>query len=206
MIHKARQKLAVALLSMVGLSAGATNIVLNPGFDQGSEHWESKRFYLGAAPKWTRLGPGMAGTSCAGFYCTSALTVGAYIRQLLPTIAGAQYDLSFWVGSLKGGNGRYSVFWDGAMIDGVHLVDSGPMTLVSFSGLYAGANATLLEVHGRNDPYYISFDDFSVVASAPLAGFAAAPVEPAQENDVPEPAVYALVLAGLALVGLFRRR
>ena len=79
------------------------------------------------------------------------------------------------------------------------------MTQAAFSGLYASANATLLEIHGRNDLHTISFDDFRVV-SATLSD--APPALPASGHvtAVPEPAAFALVLAGLGLISLFRRR
>ena len=46
----------------------------------------------------------------------------------------------------------------------------------------------------------ISFDDFSVQASGSPA------VPPPGVIDIAEPAAYTLLLAGLALVGAFRRR
>jgi hypothetical protein len=200
MFNKARKVLAASLLSMAGLSAGAANIVQNPGFELGSAYWTSDLFLVGNDPLWAHTGPGMVRTTCTGAHCVNSLMEGAYISQLLPTIAGTEYDLSFWVRSFKG-QGQYSVFWDGALVDDILLAQNGPMTQTSFSGLYASANATLLEIHGRHDLHWISFDDFSVQAS----GSPAVP-PPGQFTLIGEPAAYTLVLAGLALVGAFRRR
>jgi hypothetical protein len=200
MIHKARELLAAAVLCLLGLPATATNIVQNPGFELGNAYWTSDLFFIGNDPLWAHTGPGMARTTCTGIHCLDSLMEGAYISQLLPTIAGTEYDLSFWVRSFKG-QGQYSVFWDGVLVDDILLAQNGSMAQTSFSGLYASANATLLEVHGRNDLHWISFDDFSVQAS----GSPAVPA-PEQVSLIAEPAAYTLVLAGLALFGALRRR
>lgn len=204
MIHTARELLAAAALCLLIVPAGATNIVRNPGFDLGSAYWNSAFFIIGNDPLWAHTDPGMARTSCTGLHCVDSLMEGAFISQLLPTIAGTEYDLSFWIRSFKG-QGQYSVFWDGVLLDDILLAPNGAMSQATFSGLYASANATLLEIHGRNDLHLISFDDFRVV-SATLPSTTPALPAPEQVTQVPEPAVFALVLAGLGLVGLFRRR
>lgn len=204
MIRKARELLAAAALCLLAMPAGATNIVRNPGFELGAAYWDVNFFLVGSDPLWAHTGPGMARTTCTGLHCVDSLMSGAYISQLLPTIAGTEYDLSFWIRSFKG-KGEYSVFWDGVLLDDILLAPNGAMSQAAFSGLYASANATLLEIHGRNDLHSISFDDFRVV-SADLAGTPPAVPAPEQVTVVPEPAAFALVLAGLGLVGLFRRR
>lgn len=206
MIQKARELLAAAVLCLLAVPAMAvpTNIIRNPGFEQGAAYWNSSFFLVGNDPLWAHTDPGMARTTCTGLHCVDSLMEGAYISQLLPTIAGTEYDLSFWIRSFKG-KGEYSVFWDGVLLDDILLAPKGAMSQAAFSGLYASANATLLEVHGRNDLHSISFDDFRVV-SATLADTPVVLPSPEQVTAVPEPAAFALVLAGLGLVGLFRRR
>ena len=55
----------------------------------------------------------------------------------------------------------------------------------------------MLEIHGRNDQFYISFDDFQVIKAepAPAAGV------PAPVAAVAEPAGLMLLCTGLALMG-----
>ena len=206
MIQKARNLLAAAALCLLAMPVVAVpiNIVRNPGFELGTAHWHAQFFIVGNDPLWAHTDPGMARTTCVGLHCVDSLMEGAYISQLLPTIAGAEYDLSFWIRSFKG-KGEYSVFWDGVLLDDILLAPNGAMSQASFSGLYASANATLLEIHGRNDLHSISFDDFRVV-SANLADTPVILPAPEHVTVVPEPAAFALVLAGLGLVALFRRR
>lgn len=204
MIQTTRNLLAAAALCLLAMPAAATNIVRNPGFEQGTAFWDSAFFIVGDNPLWAHTGPGMARTTCTGPHCVDSLMQGAFISQLLPTVAGSEYDLSFWIRSFKG-KGYYAVYWDGVLVDDIELAPNGAMSQATFSGLYASANATLLEVHGRNDLHSISFDDFQVVTAKLADGPPAVPtLEPTSE--VPEPATFALVLAGLALAAWFQRR
>ena len=204
MTQTARTIFAAAVLCLMALPATAINIVRNPGFEQGTAYWDSAFFIVGNDPLWAHTDPGMARTNCAGLHCVDSLMLGAYISQLLPTVAGNEYELSFWIRSFKG-KGHYSVFWDGVLLDDILLAANGPMSQARFTGLYASANATLLEIHGRNDAHSISFDDFNVVMAKP-ADLPATVPPPEQLTHIPEPATFALVLAGLALAGLSRRR
>jgi hypothetical protein len=204
MIQTARNLLAAATLCLLALPAPATNIVRNPGFEQGTAFWNSAFFIIGNDPLWAHTGPGMVRTNCTGLHCVDSLMQGAYISQLLPTVAGTEYDLSFWIRSFMG-KGHYAVYWDGVLVDDILLAPNGAMSEATFSGLYASANATLLEIHGRNDLHSISFDDFQVVTAKLADGPLAIPAGE-QGNGVPEPATYALVLTGLALAAWFRGR
>jgi hypothetical protein len=190
-----------AILWLFAGAAGATNIVSNPGFEQGNVGWDYEHFALVNNAMWAHTDPGMARlTYCNHADCLDTLNNGAFFGQVLHTTAGEYYDLSFWVRSFTG-ESRFSVFWDGALLTETGT-PNGPMLQYRFSGLVASANATLLQMHGYNSlNQHMSFDDFIVVDAAA----ATAPVTPALA--VPEPAAYALLLAGLgALVLVTRRR
>jgi hypothetical protein len=191
--------------------AAATNIVQNPGFEQGTASWDYEHFALGPSPLWAHTDPGMARlTYCASESCLDTLNSGAYIGQLLATTPGQFYELSFWVRSFTG-ESRLSVFWDGVLLTETGT-PNGPMLQYSFSGLVASANATLLQLHGYNSlNQHMSFDDFSVVqtagAGAPMAPAApATPAAPAAVQAVSEPGVYALLLAALGALVVAKRR
>lgn len=191
-----------AVLWLCAGAAAATNIVQNPGFEQGTARWDYEHFALGPSPLWAHTGPGMARLSyCNHANCLNTLMSGAFIGQLLATTPGESYDLSFWVRSFNGVS-RFSVFWDGALLDETGT-PNGPMLQYRFSGLVASANATLLELHGYNSlNQHMSFDDFSVVHAvhAPL------PLSPSPVLAVSEPGAYALLLAAMGALAVVRRR
>lgn len=201
----ARIGLITLALCAVAWSAAAINIVQNPGFEQGDAYWNQELFDIADNPLWAHTGPGMARSGCTGIWCVDSLMQGAYISQLLPTTAGTRYDLSFWVRSFAG-DSQFTVYWDGVLIDD-SVAQNGPMLQENYSGLYASANATLLEVHGRNYAYYVSFDDFSVVSATP-GGSPTTPAVglPGPIAAIPEPAGYLMLLTGLAAMGCVLRR
>jgi len=188
-----------AVLLLCADAAASTNIVQNPGFEQGYADWEAVDFSLSPSPLWAHTDPGMARlTFCSQAGCLDTLNSGAFIGQLLSTTAGNSYDVSFWVRSFTG-ESRFSVFWDGALLEDTGT-PNGPMLQYRFSGLVASANATLLQLHGYNSlDQHMSFDDFSVVQVLE------APPQPAPALAVAEPGAYALLLAGLGALVFFRR-
>ena len=185
-------------------AASATNLIQNPGFEQGALGWEYEHFAFFNSPLWAHTGPGVARlTYCSNVGpCLDDIFSGAYVGQLVATTPGQFYDMSFWVRSFAG-DSRISVFWDG-----VELLQTtspnGPMVQYTLSGLTASANASYLEVHAYNGTdKHMSFDDFSLVQVAP----ATLMTPPAPVVEVPEPGSGALLLAALgAMVFVQRRR
>ena len=197
---RARLIVAAIVCACAG-SAAATNIVQNPGFEQGTTGWDYQHFVLRPSALWAHTDPGMARlTYCSGPSCLDTLNAGAYIGQLLATTPGQSYELSFWVRSFTG-ESRLSVFWDGALLAETGT-PNGPMLQYNFSGLVASANATLLQLHGYNSlDQHMSFDDFSVVQTVA----APEPSAPAA-LAVAEPGAIALLLAALGALAWVRRR
>lgn len=191
-----------ALLALGSLPAGATNIVQNPGFEQGALGWSYSDFIFVSNPLWAHTGTRAARLT----YCTIVSTCldevfsGAYVGQVLDTTPGKLYDMSFWVRSFTG-DARISVFWDGVELMKGPTVN-GPMMQYSFTNLSASAGATLFEVHGYNEiNKYVSFDDFIVtqVAEPPPA------TGPGAVAAVDEPGIFGLLLAGIGALLLTRR-
>jgi hypothetical protein len=199
-MHKAGLSLVVALC-FGAWPAAATNIIDNGSFEAGALDWESFGFSFALDQNWSHIGPGQARTGCAGARCLSDLGKGAFLRQVLPTVAGEQYDLGFWARSYSG-KAEYAVYWDGVRIDD-RIIANGPMVYEAYNNLTAGGAATTLEIHGRNDASVISFDDISVMRSVmPLATSPSG----GTVGMVPEPFSFMMMAAGLALVGYTLRR
>lgn len=201
MINPSRLLLCAALAS-VPASACATNIVLNPGFEQGGLGWDSAHYLFLTKPLWAYSGVGSARLSyCSHLdYCLDTLFSGAYLSQVLATTPGERYDMSFWVRSFAG-DSRISVFWDGVEIL-KSPTPNGPMIQYTFSALAASAANTLLEVHSYNgSDQHLSFDAFSVTQVP-----APPPVANAPAVQVSEPGIYALMLAALSALVLSQRR
>jgi hypothetical protein len=188
--------LSMLALTVCGLPAFAdeTNLVKNPSFEAGSTDWIlSDPFTI--SPSWVHSGTHGIVTLCPASWCLDTVGVGAYARQTLATTAGASYDLSFWVLPMSDAS-EYSVFWDGALIaDRVLPGNSSSMIFQQFTGLTAATSATVLEVHGRNAPSLVAFDDFAVFQSAAAVA-----------SPVPEPVAGSMLVAGLAVLGFMRRR
>lgn len=188
-------KAAACLALLLALPASATNIVVNPGFEQGIAGWTMHHFSAVSDPKWLLAGGhSVIGWNCLGGDCLDTLHRGSYVSQLLATTPGQQYDLGFWIQSLQG-DAAYSVFWDGKLLD-TRPAANGAKFAVGYTALVATTSTTLLEVHGRNTPRLIAFDDFSVVPTLVKWPVAA----------VPEPGALLLMAAGAAALAWSRRR
>jgi len=195
--------MCAALLGGAGV-ATATNIVQNPGFEQGVLGWEYKQFDFYSSPLWAHTGPGMVRlTYCwRAEHCLDNICGGAFVGQLLATTPGQAYDLSFCVRSFAG-DSRISVFWDGVEMLKTPT-PNGPMLQYSLSGLMASANATYLEVHAYNDTdKHLSFDDFSV---AQVAAPPAVAAPPPTVFAISEPDMFGFLPAALGGMVFVQRR
>lgn len=168
------------------------NLVQNPGFESGIDHWGMHHFSLGPNERWAHTGLRMARlTFCGTPDCLDTLDEGAFITQTLSTTPGERYDLRFWVRSVLGDSG-FSIFWDGALLASAGT-PNGPMREVVFAGLEASAARTMLQIHAYNTlDEHVSFDDFAVTASEGVA--------------VHEPGVWSLLIAGIGVLIAARAR
>lgn len=199
-MNKIKAIVAVAMLSATGLSQAAANLVANGSFEQGLAG-------LGSFAGWqVNLGdpttfvdssgqtgphPGQASDGLwSAYFGTTQAAGGSSISQLLPTVAGQSYLLSFDIANDNAG---------GAAANGFTM-SIGGMTVDAASGLgvqdyahkqfafTAATSSTLLSFAAYNDNGYLQLDNVVVNVSA-----------------VPEPATALLALAGLAAI-IGRRR
>ncbi|UPK03727.1 PEPxxWA-CTERM sorting domain-containing protein [Bradyrhizobium sp. 170] len=175
-------------------SLASANIVANPSFELGFTSWSQSIFFIFNDGN---TGSQSAATVCTGPQCVSTLNSGAFIEQALATTAGQSYDLSFFVTEGAGPTSELTVFWNGVKIADVlnpaNNTYPGGWNQFTYTGLLATSAVTSLQVHGRQDPGGMAFDDFDVHASVAA---------------IPEPSTWAMMILGFAGVGFmtYRRR
>jgi hypothetical protein len=110
-----------------------------------------------------------------------------YISQNIATQIGQTYSFSYDVYNTATRNSIFEAYFDGVKIAGftneVHN-----WTHYSFDNLVATGLATEIKFGARNDPSFTRLDNVTLTAA------------------VPEPETYALMLAGLGLIGAVSRR
>jgi hypothetical protein len=189
--------LTAALILMCGTAIAGPNLVTNGGFEDGDAGWVITMGIGQYGSGLVHSGQFGAGTGCVGDRCVSTAGSGAYFGQTLATTAGSQYEMSFWIAETGGPNSQVSVFWNGEMVASAlnpnnysYQNGTGPVQF-TVSGLLATSDSTWFEVHGRQDPAGIFFDDVSVTE--------------VDTTNVPEPGTLAVLLTGLGLFGATRR-
>jgi hypothetical protein len=193
------QVLALAALLASPLLAGAaTNLVSNGSFEanaQGQASWSIRNTLDGwnVGGLGVELRNGVSGGALDGSNFIELDTTGnSWISQSFATVAGQTYLLSFSYAQRPDNKGVASngIAWSaGSVSQAVVGQDlSTAWTTVNSSFVATGTSTTLsFSALGSSDSYGTSLDKISVSA-------------------VPEPQTYALMLAGLAAVGLIARR
>lgn len=190
----------LAAFALAAAAAGAhANLVTNGSFEQGAiggsfAGWTTTlgdpATFVDYGPTGTQAGDSSDGLWSAYFGSTAAAG-GETIAQSLATTAGQAYVLSFDLANDNAGGDPANAF--AVSVGGVTLFSASALAdqgyvheTLSFTA--TGASTTL-SFFASNDIGYAQLDDV-VVDAAPL----------------PEPGVAALLLAGLAAIGVTRRR
>ncbi len=197
---------ALAILPAVSMAAGPEMIVNGSfediGFASGVQQLANGSWTTYAAiPGWTLSGGhsievrnNVAGKAYDGVQFVELDSyANSGMAQTIATTAGAKYDLSFWYSPRPGTGNTNDIqaFWNGVQLGSTLFGTGGAAhnwTQHSFTVTGTGSDVLRFVAVGTNDSYGGSLDLVSMTAA------------------VPEPETYAMMLAGLGMMGAVARR
>lgn len=173
---------AVALSAFVGAAPANANLLINGSFETGSLSDWSHTGNLG----FTSV---VSGGAQDGIYRVSEGPIGSegLLSQTFATTASASYLLSGWVNGVASSPSHINFYWNSVSV--VFIGDPVPaLGWTNYTATVSGTGSDTFTVGFQNDPSFDSLDNFSVTAA------------------IPEPETYAMLLAGLGLLGFAARR
>ena len=181
---KTKHLFAAAALLALGASASAANLVTNGSFETGNFAGWNFGGNTGATGV-TGTFDGVAPTDGVEQGYFGAVGSDTVLTQQLTVNATGLYTVSFDLDDLSGGTQDFTAKFGGATL--VSYSSQPFNTYTHFSYTVEGGNG-VLEFDARQDPSYWLLDNVAVTSA------------------VPESSTPAMLLAGLALVGLVVRR
>lgn len=177
-------------VAIMASPAGA-QIVTNGGFETGDlSGWVTTGNDVQAAAS----GFSTYGAHSGSYFGALGDTTGTgSLSQVLSTLAGQTYTLTYYLATHGDSNSSFSALWNGQLVTGSALVDpnsNGIYTLYSF--LVTGTGSDTLTFQETDVPSWMALDDISLT--------------PNEVGAVPEPATWAMMLLGFGAIGAAMRR
>lgn len=182
--------LAIGALMLGFAGVAQANLIQNGGFETGDlSDWTvtGNTGFIGVATT------GFAGyTPHSGNYFAYLGAVGSlgFLSQTVTDIAGATYQISFWLASNGATPSEFDIEWNG-----VSLYDKANLSAFAYTEFtfdVTGNGADTLTFSERNDPSFFALDDVGL--------------NPVSAVPAPEPASIAILTSALAGFRLIRRR
>jgi hypothetical protein len=181
---------ATAALLLSAGAASAANLVTNGSFETGDfTGWEQ---FGDTGFTFVTSEVSSGGPTDGDFHAAFGPTDpnGGGILQTIATVAGASYTLTFDLANIGNPPNAWGLVWDGDFIDIVFDLEPFDYQSLSYS-LVASSGSTELAFAFYNEPSYFLLDNISLTADS---------------GAIPEPASWALMIAGFGLVGSTLRR
>lgn len=187
-----------AVLASGAAQATTVELLSNGSFEQNTQKSGTWNIYSSLVG-WTggshgvELRNNVAGVAADGVnFVELDTTANSSISQSVKTTANQAYTLSFAFDNRAGvasASQGLEVLWGGAVVGSVNNSAGGNWQTVTYTVLGNGKNETLtFRALGTSDSYGTSLDRVSLT------------------DAVPEPETYAMMLAGLGMVGMLARR
>ncbi len=153
----------VCLTAVIGQPASAGNLVFNGGFETGNFSGWNVPAPMSMQNQFTvnQLGEPHSGT----YYAQLSSSSLQFVSQTLPTQAGQDYELNFWVRSeLPAPNETFTVRWEGQVVFAEFVAGEGPIPWTRFIvPLHANITGSFLEFGQTTFPGEFHIDTISVV-------------------------------------------
>ncbi len=177
---------ALCFATVMEQSASAGNLAFNGGFETGSFSGWNVPAPMSMQNQFTvnQLGGPHSGT----YYAQLSSSSLQFVSQTLPTQAGQDYELSFWLRKTSTFPGGLMVRWEGSPIFSQLLFGPEDLTWRQFTlPVHANITGSFLEFGQAYFPEEFHIDDISVV-------------------PVPAPSAAAVLVTGGAMAAMRRRR
>ncbi|MBX3404154.1 MAG: hypothetical protein KF699_12160 [Phycisphaeraceae bacterium] len=167
MFRNERRGFVLAGCVVIGLGAytSQAELVTNGGFESGSfAPWFAPPWVLPPQPNPQYFVVSSGGAHSGNHYAILSSSTFQYISQVLPTTAGTDYELTFWLRRPGNVPSTFIVRWEGQIVfqEGILLPDNTNWWQFTVP-LHSNITGSFLELGQATFPNEFHIDDISVV-------------------------------------------